>query len=170
MALDQNKLKDNLFAWLQNVNVANIADSAEDFADAYEDYAFDAQDPSGDSPSILNRAGLVSAIAGLPAIGTAINAAQIFATGIVAYWTGGIFEITPPELASVVITPPVPALISVPLTTVFLDNSVDDPEDPDVTYDRKADEIATLLHAATITTIVSIALPAPSSPIVGPIS
>lgn len=182
MALDKSKLTNELTTWLENQGdylddetSTGIEKSADAFANAYETYALDAVDVSGDSPDVVNKSGLASAIKAITVPGTAATAALQYETGIVAFWTGATFKLlTPPagtiapEVSAIVTTPPVPGPLAIALTAVFSDISGKD-------HATKASEIADALDTATKTVVVTCtgtnaAPPPPTIPVLGPIS
>lgn len=126
------------------------------WTNAFDAYALNAVDVSGDIITTVNKAGFQSALAPLfNPNSTSTAAANAFATAWAAYWTGAIFAvgIPPPsgvggngifgiEISSVV-TVIVSANLSVELKTIF--DKVDTDQDPDI----KAQQIADALHAAT---------------------
>jgi len=89
-------------------------DAGDAFADAYDAYATDAVDESGDPVVTVNKAGFAGILkAGLGPNLPASAAAQIFDDAFVAFWTGGIFAIgTPPQGI-----PPCPNNPSTPMVT-----------------------------------------------------
>jgi hypothetical protein len=172
MALDKDKLISDLTGsdltdWLQGYadysddpaekeeGKTGIEKSAEAFAAAYDNYAMDAEDVSGDGPLTLNKQGIIDAIKSITLPGTAATAAQKFAQGIVAYWTGGVFAVTSliegwsTETAAAVTSVPFLSSLTVELAVIF-----NDKEDI-ITHTGKAEKIAEKLDAATKTVIVT---------------
>jgi hypothetical protein len=71
-------------------------EGVNNWATAYDIYALDAQDLSGDVLLTANKAGFVSALLDNmpdPVYGTSIAAATAFELAFVAYWTGATFAI-----------------------------------------------------------------------------
>jgi hypothetical protein len=155
MALDKSKLKTELESWM-NTHYDNLNDAANAFADAYNTYALDAYDISGDTPLSVNKAGIVSAILSLTLNETAATSAIKFQTGLVNYWTGGTFKLlTPPagtiapEISAIVTASIIPPAISSTLTTIFTDLN------KDTTVSTKATQISNLFDTATKAVIVT---------------
>ena len=163
MALDKSILATELETWMNNP-ADNLSDSADLFADAYDTYTADALDPTGNTLLLVNRAGLVDAFKTITNNDTASSSAIKISNGIVLYWTGATFTPTPPQTASVVTTPMVPASISTALTVVFSDIS------SSTTVSTKATQISDLLDIATKTVVVTVTLPPPTPPVIGPIT
>jgi len=127
MALDKAALKTDLEAWMGNP-YDDVNDAADAFANAYDSYALDAVDVSGDSPLLTNKPALVSAISTLTTAETPSTAAKKFETGIIAYWAGATFELLypptgtiAPEISASVTINILPNVISIPLTIIFTD-------------------------------------------------
>jgi len=152
---------------------ANVSDAATNFANAYDTYALDAVDYSGDAVAVVNKAGFESTLAaslppGNPG-GTPLAASAAFDNAFISYWTGATFAIgiiPPPagicpnvggnsifsvELSSVV-SAITPSILGNLLSTVW--NSLPptgskETEDPSIA----ASAIASALHTATTTAI-----------------
>jgi len=149
MALSASKLKNEILAIINDpLNFpASENEAKQRLADAYDNYAQDAVDGSGDGPLSVNKSGFQSAL-NFPVGGSAAAAATAFETAVVTYWTGATFNITTPpigslsKVSSTIITPPIPnGLIGV----VFADISAG------VTADEKAQQVADAIHTMTIT-------------------
>lgn len=143
---------------------ADVAGAAANWATAYDNYALNAVDFSGDAVSIVNKALFQSTLASqLASSTTAATAAAAFGAAWLAYWTGAVFSVgTPPvsappclnvggtlifsvEATSVVAPAPIPAGLITLLTTEFGVKT----EDPDA----KATALANAFHTATTTAI-----------------
>lgn len=135
------------------------------WTDAFDAYALNAVDVSGDPVVTVNKAGFQAALAPLfNPDSTSTAAANAFASAWSAYWTGATFAILIPppsgvggngifgvEISSAV-TVVVPANLSSDLKTIF--DTIDTDQDPDT----KAQQIADAFHAATtndITVLIS---------------
>jgi hypothetical protein len=174
MSLDKTKLKNNLIEWM-NAPSNNIEDTAEAFANAYDGYALDAQDISGDSPLVLNKSAILAAFKTLTTIDTAQTAAIKIENGLVLYWTGGLFNLLipplgtiPPEISAIVTAPIIPPAISTGLGTIFLNI------DKEYSTEDRASDMADLLDTATklviVTCIGTLVAPPFSLAVLGPIS
>lgn len=173
MALDKNKLKDSLIDWMNNPT-ADKVEAAKVFEECFNTYCLDAYDVSGDSPNAMIDGSLSGVVSTLPTSGTPVSAATLIEGGYIKYWTGVTFALTTPptgtvspELSAIVTVPPVPASISVGLTTIFADLNSD--------VGTKAKQISDLFDAVTktiVTTCVGTnsAPPPPSLPVVGPLT
>ena len=176
MALDKNKLKNNLINWMNgSKNYTTKQEALQVFIDAYKNYCLDAQDISTDFPLTLNDFGALSVlINGINNNGTPALAAQIFASAVSTFWVGGTFNlITPPpgtilpEISATVTTPPDTSSLQTSLLNIFSDiNS-------NTTIETKAQQLADALDQATKTTVVTCVGTNPSTgnpiPITGPI-
>ena len=171
MALDKSKLKTELENWMSST-YDNITDAANAFADAYEIYALDAIDISGDSPDTLNKAGIVSAFKSLTTSETPATSAIKFEAGLVAYFTGGTFLLTIPpagtilpEISAIVTASIIPPAISATLTTIFTNTS----DDVSTKATQMSDlfDTATKLVTATCTGTLAIG---GTLPVLGPIT
>jgi len=163
MALDKSILKAELITWLENP-ADNIDDSADLFADAYDTYGLDAEDPLANPLLLANRQAIADAFKTITINDTASSSAIKISNGIILYWTGAAFDFVPPQVSSLVTTPMIPTSISATLTTIFSDNS------KNTTIDTKATQISDLLDTATKTVIATIVHPPPASPTIGPIT
>jgi hypothetical protein len=164
MALDKAKLKAELLKILDEEDPGflgfpdNAADAAANWAAAYDTYAADAEDVSGDAVASVNKAGFESALifadSNVPAA-----AAGEFDLAFVNFWTGGTFAVgTPPssgvggngtfgvELTSAV-TVAAPGVLLAALTPIFAENEADQ------TPDAKAGKLADAFHDATTTAV-----------------
>lgn len=105
MSLDVNKLTqefENMFVAEINDEPnpnfigypSSIAAAAANFANAYNTYAVDATDVSGDPILTVNQAGFQSTIAGSPQPGSGSpeQMATIFDTAFITYWQVGTFD------------------------------------------------------------------------------
>lgn len=100
MALSQTKLRDE-FRKLTDPNFgsfagypASAAAAAASWATAYDTYARDAVDASGDAVVTVNKPGFQSALTtALLASTTPQAAAAGFANAFTAYWTGAVFAV-----------------------------------------------------------------------------
>lgn len=166
MALDKSKLQTELENWLNNKNnYLTRNDAYTAFADAYETYALDAQDVSGDVVNIYNKPDLISTLEEIPEIGTVEIASQKFEDAINAFWTGALFykTIAPagtilPETIAITFFPTTSDLIKDGLTTIFEDLS------PETTLIQKAQQIATILDTGTKTILTYCVGTNPSPP------
>ena len=174
MALSKNKLKDNILSWF-NEDVTSIFDFTNYFSDAYEDYALDCIDISGDSILTYNKAGMKNILNTLTNNETTSSSALKFENSIITFWTEATFKLTIPptgtilpELSAIVTTNIIPGVIKTPLISVFSDLS------PNTTKQQKADQLATVFHTATLTVVVTCVGTHPSTgnpvPVVGNIS
>lgn len=149
MALSSSKLKNEILAVTGDPSnfPSSENDAKQRLADAYDNYAQDAVDSSGDGPLIVNKSAFQSALS-FSVGGSAAAAAAAFEAAIVAYWTGATFNITTPppgsilKVSSTIVTPPIPNGL---IGGVFSNIS------PEVTADTKAQQIADAIHAMTIT-------------------
>lgn len=155
--LSLSKLQTNLQTWLEGKQTyATVQDSCDAFASQYEDYCKDAMDFSGDTYLAgLNQSGCSSTLAPfLNVPGVSATAAAGFAAAISVMWTGVTFNISIPdpghlfETSSTVTVPPLAAVITPGLTAVF---SV-----PGNSDSIKAQQMAAVIHPATLSTIVTI--------------
>ena len=167
MALVKAKLKEEILKMINPDHAsfvgypADVATAAANWKTAYDTYALDAADVSGDSVSLVNAALFESTlIAQLPPGdpgGTAAAAAAAYDLAFVQYWTGGVFAIgiPPPsgiggngifgvELSSVV-SVVAPSVLQGLLVAVFGNATMD--------IDAKASELADAFHTATTTAI-----------------
>ncbi len=160
-----------------------VAQVATNWANAYDTYAKQAVDASGDSVAIANAASFKSTLqANLPtyATGTAALAAQAFDLAFISYWTGATFvlgklptsgspclnlggtTIFSAEISSAV-SVVTPGELSAALLTRFTDKAV-------YTAQQKANSIAQALHIATTTAVTVLitgidTTPPPAGPI-----
>lgn len=75
---------------------ATVNIAVDNFADAYDTYAVQAQDIAGNTLVSGNKAGFTLALlTGLAGSITADAAAQAFDDAFVAYWTGAVFTVLP---------------------------------------------------------------------------
>ena len=167
MTLNATTLKSEIFAITGNP--ANYpgdpVEAAQKLADAYDTYAQDATDLTGDGPITVNKSGFQSSL-NFTVGNTAAQAALAFELAVIAYWTSAKFDTsTPPpgsvtKISSTIIIPPISNGL---LLTVFSDISGAD-------ADTKAQQIADALHSMTITGagIIQHTIPSPSGPIPGP--
>lgn len=168
MALNQALLKSELLKLFDETDPGfagwptTIVQAATNFANAYDKYAIQAQDASGEPPLSVNKAGFETALMSIPVpeVGTAAVSANIFDQAFLAYWTGGSFTfgIPPPtgvggtgifsvELSSVVlsVTPSVLGNLLLPIFSTY--SAFAEPQ---------ADAIASAFHTATTTAVVVI--------------
>ena len=144
------------------------AAAASNWADAYDAYALNAQDISGDALVTANKVGFRSTLAAyLPdgSVGTPATGAEAFAKAFVVYWTWAAFSTfvvpAPPN------DPPTPpavntGIFSVEATSVVI--SVDSTALENLllaefsslvgTVDAKAESLANAFHAATTQNVV----------------
>jgi len=184
MALLQATLKTQLLRLVDSENdpflgyPSTLEQTAENWTTAYDTYCQTAQDISDDGVATVNTAGFKNAlIANLPeGAGTAALAAGAFEAAFIAYWTGAIFNIggLPPggvggngifglEISSVVTTVTPNVLYN--LLLVEFNKAVFE-----TNMDTKANTLAALFHAATISAVICTisgtdTTPAPSGPI-----
>ncbi|MCP4650353.1 MAG: hypothetical protein GY853_09790 [PVC group bacterium] len=163
MALDKSILKTKLESWMNSpYDVLN--DAANAFADAYDLYCQDAIDPASNALLLANKQAVIDAFNTITNNDTASTAAVKIEGGMILYWTGATFDFQSPQLSSVVTVSILPSTISPTLTTIFSDIS------SSTTVSTKATQISDLFDTVTKTVIVTITLPSPTSPIIGPIS
>jgi len=113
MALDKSKLSSSLRSLFENPDgISSAADAEAKWADAYNSYAMDAEDASGDRPAVTNQGGFLSTLS-LVEGATVAGAAQLFDAAFVTYWTGGVFVVGTP------ITVPPPGCPSIGGTTIW---------------------------------------------------
>jgi hypothetical protein len=107
MTLSASKLKDELLKVLDSTNIhfvgnsATIIAAANNWANAYDVYAKDATDLSGDAVVLTNKAGFASTLAAQippsPNAGSYATTANAFDLAFIAYWTAATFRTgTPP--------------------------------------------------------------------------
>lgn len=167
MALSKAVLKAELLKIMDSANPqfvgwpATSAAAVDNFANAYNTYAVQATDISGDILTTANLAGFKAAItAAIPPAnpgGTIANYATTMGTAFTAYWTGAIFAIglLPPGgvggtgLFSVEITSLVTVVNSAGLQAQILA----DLTQPFDNADDAADALADIWHTATTTGI-----------------
>lgn len=155
MALSKDNLQENLEAWLSDLSYETIHDSMVVFINAYDNYASDAMDISGDSPLLLNKQDALDILDTITTAETAASVALKFENAIIAFWAGATFKIiippagtVAPEVSAIVTTNIVPGTLVSTLTPIFSDLS---PK----TYAQKAAELATAFDDATLTIIVT---------------
>lgn len=173
MALDVGTLKAEILKILDRDDPGFVGDPADgaaaatNWANAFDAYAINAEDISGDAVATvfkpLFETTLAAALNVPPASGSAASAAAGFGAAHIAYWTSGIFAVgTPPppvppgcpnvggntifgiEATSVVLAALAAALI--PALTTEFGNLTDD-------VDAKADALANALHTACTTEV-----------------
>jgi hypothetical protein len=157
MALSLDTLKSNLKTWLEDkTNYSSISDSMTAFIDAYEDYALDCVDISGDSISTYFKTNALNILKTITNSDTATTASQKFENALIAFWTNATFELlTPPagtvtpEISAIVTTNIIPTTLATALLSIFNAKSS---SDTDIT---KANQIATVLDTSTKTIIVT---------------
>lgn len=174
MALVKADLQSALESWMNNP-VDNLSDGIDGFVNAYDTYALQAIDISGDNPLVVNKATMKSTLLALPPVGTPSSAALIFENAVISYWTGATFALTTPppgggpEISALVTTPPAVGSIQSGLQTVFSD------VDAGTTVASKANDIANTLDTATkavidTITYTNLAAPPPTLVVAGAIS
>lgn len=95
MALNKNSLKTSILAIL-NAHPANYATAASQYATAYDTYALNADDTTGDAPLSINAAGMEAALLASfnnYLTNTSSQAANDWYNAMITYWTGGTFNI-----------------------------------------------------------------------------
>jgi hypothetical protein len=93
MALDRSKLSGRLRTLFTSPDgIANAQDAESRWTAAYDSYALDAEDVSGDMVTTTNRPGFLSAL-DFGSWSSVQQAAQRFDDAFVAYWTGGVFAV-----------------------------------------------------------------------------
>jgi hypothetical protein len=145
---------------------ADVATAAANFADAYNTYAIDAVDVSGDMLAVANKAGFQSALAaGLAASQSGAQAAQAFASAWALFWLSATFQVgVPPTPAarcpsvggtgiwSVEATSIVTAAVPAPLQSALALEFATISDTPAV----KAAALADAFHTATLSVVVTV--------------
>lgn len=165
MALSESKLK-GLILDITNSFPGSPFEAINLLTDAYDSYAQDAVDGTGDPPLVVNKSAFKSAL-NFDIGNTAVIAATTFESAVVEYWTGATFSpSTPPpgsvaKVSSAIVTPPIPNGL---LLTVFSNTTAG------ISADTKAQEMASALHSMTITGagLIQHMIPSPSGPVPGP--
>lgn len=187
MSLDINILKDEILKIIDkdNPNFVGYSDdytvTATNWANAYDTYARNAEDISGDVLVTANKPGFIAALAaGLATSVTPASAAAAYEAAFVIYWTAATFSIgIPPvvdpespcpnvggnlifgvEISS--IAAPIPAVLGTLLTTIWntpppVGTSPDLDPNPDIytlNNDYIADKLAQAFHTATTTAVI----------------
>lgn len=148
MSLSQSKLKTELVTALQT-NPANMTLFAEVFSTAYDNYAKDAVDISGESLATTGKNAMKSSLLSLDAPGNVLPLyALAIETAVIAYWGASAFpKLIPPtgisSETSVTITPMTPGSIQPGLLAKLLLGAGD--------VATSADDHSIILHTATIT-------------------
>jgi len=142
MALNKSKLETSLEAWMNGKDDYDTAlGSIKSFADAYEDYSEDAQDPDGGPFISANKQGLINELSSMAPGLSASEGAVLFEDAIYTYWVGGVF--TSGGVISSITKGPLKDALEV----IF--------ENLDDSVAEKADQISTALDSATRTVIVA---------------
>lgn len=156
MALSQSTLKNNFISWMQGAeDYTTIQDSMEEFCNAYEDYAMNAEDITTDPPLVVFKSAMLAILNTLETTGTAEIAAQKFEDATIAFWEGASFDLSVPpsgcssEVSALVTTNIVPGALKAALLSIFTNF------DDNTTYESSADSLATAFHNATTTIIVT---------------
>jgi hypothetical protein len=187
MALDAATLKAEILKIIDPDNPefvgwpADVATAAQNWADAFDAFASNAEDASGDALISGNAAGFKAAVQGGFAAQTAAGAAAGYGAGAIAYWTGaafGVLELLDPltepcpsvgpgtkifsiEASSVVTVPLAVALIAA-LTAEFIVLEADPDAKAealaDAFFDSSTTEITVLISGSDTT-------PPPSGPL-----
>lgn len=166
MALDKSVLKEELLKLLDEGHAefagfpSSASDAAQNWADAYDTYAADAEDVSGDAVASANAAGFKSALVFADGTPTPVASSLEYDAAFVAYWTGATFAVgTPPssgtggngtfgvELSSAVVSV-IPAVLGGLMATILA--AIDSDQDPDV----KAGKFADAFHDATTSAVL----------------
>jgi len=159
MALDKSKLETELIKMLDEAHddfigfPADAAEAAANWAAAYDTYAADVEDVSGDGIASANAAGFESALV-FADTNTPALAELEFDAAFVAYWTGATFSVgTPPssgvggngtwgvEQTSAVVACP-PGALKAEITSILASNAKESAA-------SKAGKLATAFHNAT---------------------
>ncbi len=176
MALDKNKLKQQLINWnIQSKQKHTKQEALQLFVNAYETYALDAQDISGDYINTYNTSAMVQVLMTLPTQGSPQQAAQIFENALIAFWNSATFKLTIPPSGT--IAPEISAIVTQNITSgtlqplllpIFSDISIQ------TTLETKMNQLATALDTVTKTIVVTCigtnpSPPPPTIPVIGTI-
>jgi hypothetical protein len=157
MALLQATLSSQLLSWMQNkTSYTSLSQSMSSFINAYETYALDVVDVSGDGILTYFKANALTILNTISNSDTASTASVKFENAIIAFWTAATFKlITPPagtiapEISAIVTTNIVTNNLATPLNTIFTNLNSSE------TDSTKADSLATAFHNSTKTIIVT---------------
>jgi hypothetical protein len=157
MALSQTTLKNSLLSWMQGkASYSTLSQSMSVFIDAYEAYALNAIDVSGDGLLTYFKANALAILNTLSNSETAATAAQKIENAIKAFWTLATFSLTIPpagtilpEISAIVTTNIIAGTLASSLLSIF--NNLGSGE----TDTTKADSLATALNNSTKTIIVT---------------
>lgn len=149
MPLDPNKLKSNLENDVFTINSGDPHEGAVAWANAYIDYAMDAQTCQSAVPNFIGKEIFIAALeaAFLSGLDPATTAAQI-ATAFSLLWTPVGVTFTPPGVAAVL--PPVVALLQSALLTLWLAGSTNP-----LNNIQAAAAHAPILHTFTLGVVVA---------------
>lgn len=112
MALSQTRLAASLLdIFAAKASIRTVEDFEERWTDAYDRYAREAEDVSGERPTTVNAVGFRRAL-NFRVSRTAAEISRQFEQGFVTYWTGAVFQVG-------VIPPPTPPCPNVGGTTIF---------------------------------------------------
>lgn len=164
MALDKSKLVTELENWLNNSETYDtVLKAMTAFTDAYEIYALDGEDVTGETLDIYFKSEMIDKL--VEDTSTSETASQKFEDAIKIFWNTASFkkEIPPagsilPEVLAIVLVAPASNLIKNGLKPIFEDL------DETKTRNQKANEIATVLDTATKTIVTACAGTNPSPP------
>lgn len=166
MSLNQAKLKTEIMKLIDEETPGfigfptDLVTACQNWGNAYNIYALDAVDISGDKLLTSNLVGFQNALAAnLPVAeaGTSILAASAFDLAFISYWTAAVFSIGMIPLGGIggtgifsveissVVSAITPNVLNNLLLPIFNLNSED--------TDAKADSLATAFHTATTTAI-----------------
>ncbi len=167
MALQKNKLKQDLINWIEKckTEIKNTNDALQLFVDAYENYAKDAQDISGDYVLSYNKSSMFETLLNLPSQQSANDGAQIIENAIINFWNGATFKllIPPPgtilpEISSTVIQNIVSGTLKSLLVPIFSNLNINTSDE------TRIDQLATVIDSVTKTIIVNCIGTNPSNP------
>lgn len=168
MALDLSKLKKALLSDFAKKSPppATRAEGFQNLANAYVSYAKDAQDPAmGKVLQVsLDSSRITNLLKTLPPISDdATLFADKLAQAITVFWTGVPFEVSGSTISSTVFTPPVYSKLKDQLLSKVF-------KQPYGSTEEQMEKLATVLHAATLTTSIQMIHPSPTPPTYGVIS
>lgn len=174
MTLRRSKLRRELQGFFGGSGVQSASDAEERWSRAYDAYAREATDASGDKVATVNRPGFRRVLNFNPATGSAPAIAQQLDSAFVVYWTGAVFAIGKPptpdapcpstgifvvELTSVVIAV-LPGVLAALLIPIFSNRTKSS------TAAQQAAQVASAFHTATTSAVTVLisgtdAVPAP---------
>lgn len=166
MSLSENTLTDELRKVFDKehpgfLGFGTEAEQKSKITDAYDTYATQAEDASGDSLQTANKAGFEAALV-FTVPGTAVSAAASITAAFTTYWTGATFNvdvINPnPACSSVggnlIFGAETTSVAAVGPTVGLLAGLTSALSDTAETGEEKARSIASALHSATISSVL----------------